>query len=82
MRLSKKNHLRLSRFAGRIIPGKTDVKIIPSDNVMDKLVNLSAQHDLVIMGLRKPGLHEKAFGNIALTLAEQTDTTLIFISKK
>lgn len=78
----KRNHVRLARFAGRIIPGKTDVQIIPSDNVMDELVKLSAQHDLIIMGLGKPGLHEKAFGNIALTLAEQTETSLIFISKK
>jgi hypothetical protein len=78
----KKNHLRLSRFAGRIIPAKTEVKIIPSNNVTGELVNLSAEHDLVIMGLGKPGLHEKAFGKLSLTLAEQTDTALIFISKK
>lgn len=78
----RKNHLRLSRFAGRIIPGKTNVQIIPSSNVLEELVSLSAEHDLVIMGLGKPGLHEKAFGKVPLTLAEQTDTALIFISKK
>lgn len=78
----RKNQLRLSRFAGRIIPGKTHVHIIPNDNVVNELISLSSEHDLVIMGLGKAGLHEKAFGGIALTLAEKTDTALIFISKK
>ena len=78
----KKNQLRLSRFASRIIPGKTDVRIIPSGDVTRELVQLSLDHDLVIMGLGKPGVHEKAFGKIPLTLAEQTESALIFISKK
>jgi hypothetical protein len=78
----KKNQLRLSRFASRIIPGKTNVRIIPSGDVTRELVQLSSEHDLVIMGLGKPGVHEKAFGKIPLTLAEQTDSALIFISKK
>ena len=78
----KKNQLRLSRFASRIIPGKTNVRIIPSGDVTRELVQLSSEHDLVIMGLGKPGVHEKAFGKIPLTLAEQTESALIFISKK
>ncbi|MGM0457782.1 MAG: APC family permease [Bacteroidota bacterium] len=78
----RKNHQRLSRFAGRIIPGKTEVRIITNDDVSDELVSQSKQHDLLIMGLGKAGPHEKAFGDIALTLAEKTETALIFISKK
>lgn len=78
----KKNELRLSRFAGRIIPAKTEVRVIPSDDVTRELVQLSSEHDLVIMGLGKPGAHEKAFGKIPLALAGQTDKALIFISKK
>ena len=49
----RKNHQRLSRFASRIIPGKTEVRIISNDNVVDELTSLSLEHDLVIMGLGK-----------------------------
>lgn len=78
----QKNHSKLSRFAGRIIPGKTKVHVISVDDVKTELIKQAKEHDLVIMGLGKPGKNEKAFGNIALTLAEKTDTALIFISKK
>jgi basic amino acid/polyamine antiporter, APA family len=78
----QKNHTRLSRFAGRIIPGKTEVRIIPSDDSKSELISQAEVHDLVIMGLGKPGAKEKAFGSIALSLAEETNTALIFISKK
>jgi APA family basic amino acid/polyamine antiporter len=78
----QKNHSRLSRFAGRIIPGKTEVRIIPNDDAKSELIKQATEHDLVIMGLGKPGKNEKAFGNIALSLAEETNTALIFISKK
>ena len=79
---ARKNHTKLSRFAGRIIPGKTEVQIIQDNSVVDRLVSLSEEHDLVIMGLGKPGKNEKAFGDIVHTLAEKTETALIFISKK
>ena len=78
----QKNHVKLSRFAGRIIPGKVEAEVILSDDVQGELIKQTAEHDLIIMGLGKPGVHEKAFGNISLALAENTDTALIFISKK
>ncbi|HSP83893.1 MAG TPA: amino acid permease, partial [Gillisia sp.] len=78
----QKNNLRLSRFAGRIIPGKTQVRIIPSGDVEAELINQASGHDLVIMGVGKAGKKEKAFGHLAHALAEKTDTALIFISKK
>lgn len=65
-----------------VIPGKTDVRVIPSADVTQKLVKLSSEHDLVIMGLGKPGAQQKTFGKIPLTLAGQTDSALIFIYKK
>jgi len=77
----QKNHSRLSRFAGRIIPGKTEVRIIPNDDAKSELIKQAAEHDLVIMGMGKPGINEKAFGGIALSLAEETNTALIYISK-
>ncbi len=77
-----KNLVKLSRFAGRIIPGNTDVKVVKNDDVKEELIRQAKEHDLVIMGLGKPGINQKAFGGIAIALAEETDSALIFISKK
>ena len=78
----KKNNERLSRFAGGIIPGKTEVLIVQNDDSVEELVNQASRHDLVIMGLGNPGKHQKTFGHVAHSLAEKTDSALIFISKK
>ncbi len=72
----------LSRFSGRIIPGKPNVVVITSEDVSDEIVRYTDQHDLVIMGLGKPGPDGKAFGSIPLRMAEDTETALIFISNK
>ncbi len=80
--LLQKNNRDLSRFGGRIIPGKIKVQIISSDDVESELINQASRHDLVIMGLGKAGKNEKAFGHLAHALAGKTDTALIFISKK
>jgi basic amino acid/polyamine antiporter, APA family len=78
----KKNQAELSRFSGRIIPGKTEAKIILADDVKAELVRQASEYDLVIMGLGKPGTTERVFGSISISLAKETDTALIFISKK
>ncbi|GAB2777339.1 amino acid permease [Salinimicrobium soli] len=78
----QKNNIKLSRFASRIIPGKTGVLIVQNDDPVAELVAQASRHDLVIMGLGNPGKHQKAFGHVALALAEKTETALIFISKK
>lgn len=78
----QKNQVKLSRFAGRIIPGKVEAKVILNDNVQEELIKQTAKHDLIIMGLAKAGAQEKTFGTIPLALAGKTDTALIFISKK
>lgn len=70
----------LSRFSGRIIPKKSNVIVTRSDDIQGELIRQTEQHDLVIMGLGKPGPDEKAFGNIPLKMAEETDTALVFIS--
>ncbi len=78
----QKNYVNLSRFAGRIIPGKTEVLIVPNNDVESELIQQASGHDLVIMGLGKAGKHEKAFGHLTHILAERTESALIFISKK
>lgn len=78
----RKNQKDLSRFSGRIIPGQTEARIVLSDDVKGELVRQTAEHDLVIMGLGKPGPREKAFGSIPLSMAEETNSALIFISNK
>lgn len=74
--------MSLERFAGRIIPQKSDCRIILSGNVRETLVELTDSHDLVIMGLGKSGANNKVFGQIPIEMAEKTDTALIFISHK
>lgn len=76
----KRREEALNRFSNRIIPGDITAKIILSDDVKEELVHQTSEHDLVIMGLGKPGAEDKAFGNIALSMAEEADTALIFIS--
>jgi hypothetical protein len=44
-------------------------------------VNHAKEHDLVIMGLGKPDPHRPAFGSVVISLAEETETALIFISR-
>jgi len=70
----------LQRFAGRIIPGNTVTKVIPEANVPEKLTELTHDFDLVIMGLGKAGLNNRAFGGVTLKLAGETGTALILIS--
>jgi len=72
----------LSRSASRIIPGKTVVQVLVSDDVVGELVALASCHDLVIMGLGKHEVGGKAFGSVSLALVGQTNTALIFISQK
>ncbi|TVQ09332.1 MAG: amino acid permease, partial [Balneolaceae bacterium] len=76
----QKKQKDLTRFSGRIIPDKTVALIVRSDDVKGEIVRQTASHDLVIMGLGKPGPNGKTFGSIALSMAEETNTALIFIS--
>jgi basic amino acid/polyamine antiporter, APA family len=80
--IRRKNETDLARFSGRIIPGKTITKIILSDDINGELVRQASEYDLVIMGLGKPGSTNRVFGRISISLAKETDTALIFISKK
>ena len=77
----KKRQRDLARFSGRIIPAKTETRIVLSNNVKEELVNQVKEHDLVIMGLGKPDPNRPAFGSVVLSLAEETETALIFISR-
>ena len=78
----EKTEVALKRFSSRIIPDKSVVKIILSDDVKSELIQQTAEHDMVIMGLGKAGPKRKVFGELTLDMAEKTDTALIFISNK
>ena len=78
----EKTEVALRRFSSRIIPDKSEVKIILSDDVKGELIQQATEHDMVIMGLGKAGPKRKVFGDVTLDLAEKTDTALIFISNK
>jgi len=78
----EKQEIALRRFSSRIIPGKSEVKIILSDDVKSELIKQTADHDMVIMGLGKAGPKRIVFGALTLDMAEKTDTALLFISNK
>jgi APA family basic amino acid/polyamine antiporter len=78
----EKTEVALKRFSSRIIPDKSVVKIILSDEVKSELIQQTAEHDMVIMGLGKAGPKRRVFGELTLDMAEKTDTALIFISNK
>lgn len=72
----------LDRFAGRIIPGKTETVLVETDDVMAELIRQTKDYDLVIMGLGRSGPDQPAFGRIPVALARETETALIFISNQ
>ncbi len=76
------NRKNLARFAGRIIPGETETRVIVADDIKAKLIELTRKSDLVIMGLGKSGPGRRAFGDIPVSMAQETNTALIFISHK
>lgn len=78
----RRNRHRLERFAASIIPGTTRTRVVLSDNPQSELVRITGEHDVVIMGLRKSIGDEPIFGEIHLRMAKDTNTALIFISKK
>lgn len=72
----------LTRFAGRIIPGKTGIEVLPASDVAGELVNKAKDYDLVVMGLGRVEKGQRAFGHITLKLASETGTALLLISHK
>ena len=78
----RRNRHRLEQFAASIIPGTTRTRVVLSDDPQSELVRITGEHDVVIMGLRKSVGDEPVFGEIHLRMAKDTDTALIFISKK
>lgn len=76
----EKTEAALKRFSSRIIPDKSVVNIILSDDVKSELIQQTAEHDMVIMGLGKAGPNRRLFGELTLEMAEKTDTALLFIS--
>lgn len=78
--VQEKNYVKLSRFSKRIIPENTVAEIRISSDPREELKKQASEHDLVIMGLGQRGPGKRAFGSIALKMASETDTALIFIS--
>lgn len=79
-KVKEKKEIELRRFSSRIIPGNSEVKIILSNDVKNELIQQTAEHDMVIMGLGKAGPKRTVFGELTLEMAEKTDTALLFIS--
>lgn len=78
--VQQRNYEKLSRFSKRIIPQNSVAEIRVSPDPREELKKQASEHDLVIMGLGQRGPGKKAFGSIAMKMASETDTALIFIS--
>lgn len=79
-KVREKREIDLRRFSNRIIPGKSEVKIILSNDIKKELLQQTVEHDMFIMGLGKAGPKRTVFGDLTLEMAEKTDTALLFIS--
>lgn len=75
----QQQYVKLHRFANGIVPQSGIAEIVRSDDITGTLVKQTKQYDLVIMGLQQTGKHQRAFSNLSLKMAKETDTALIFI---
>ena len=52
------------------------------DSAVDKVAEISQEHDLTILGVQRIHRREKAFSHFGLELARRTSCPLIFISRR
>lgn len=76
----RKQRRLIQHFAEEIIPSGFKSSVILSDNVKETLVQQTAMHDLMIMGLGRLMPGDTAFGPIPMEIISKTDTPVIFIS--
>lgn len=78
----KKQRNKLDLFARQIVPDKFQTRIILNNNPADFLVNISKNHDLIILGLGKRDSDHKIFGTLPRRLALESSIAQIYISHK
>jgi hypothetical protein len=70
---------RLLQFAEVEAPGKPEVRVVASDDVVAALTAMASDYDLVVLGMQRVK-GRRAFGRVALTVAARTATATIMLS--
>jgi amino acid transporter len=78
----KKQRRKIELFAQQIVPDNYQTQIILNNNPADLLVNLSKNHDLIILGLGKRDSEHNVFGELPIRLAKESATAQIYISNR
>jgi amino acid transporter len=76
----RKQYRLIQHFGEEIIPIGFHSNVILSNNVMQTLVEETARHDLMILGLGRLMPGDTAFGKIPMEIIQKTNTAVIFIS--
>jgi len=71
----------LTRLARDEVPGEAGVLIVQSDSVAEEVAHHAARSDLVILGLKRLGMRRTAFGDVALSIARNTSSAILMISR-
>ena len=76
--LKRKKQIRL--FAGRLVEGRFNIKVVRSDSAADVLISRANLSDLVILGIGRNTDKKRVFGDLILRMARETKNALIIIS--
>lgn len=73
---------QLFQFAHDEARGHTEAIVVASDDVAGEITQRAAECDLVILGLQRVSRRHKFFGDVAMSIARNTECALIMISRR
>jgi len=79
--MRKQAERRMRMLCEDEIPGEAETECVASAHPADVIIQKAAEYDLVVLGVQKIG-RKKAFGEVVLRIARETDCPLIMISQK
>ncbi len=72
----------LQRFAQDEVHAVSEALVIRSNDPLQTIIEHAKQSHLILLGLQRPGIEQRLFGNLPLTVAEQSDCAIIMIHQK
>jgi nucleotide-binding universal stress UspA family protein len=72
----------LQRFAQDEVHAVSEALVIRSNDPLQTIIEHAKQSHLILLGLQRPGTEKRIFGNLPLTVAEQSDCAIIMIHQK
>ncbi len=64
------------------VSGAAEARLLESHDTVDQLVQLTAEADLVVLGVQRRGRQRRAFGDFTRRLVEATRCPLLLISQR